>query len=96
MTVTIKNNGSVAGKEVVQIYVRDLVSSVVTPVRQLKAFRKETIEPGNTKNVTLTFLVNDLYLYNQNMKRIVEPGEFELQIGAASDDIKIIRKIRVK
>jgi beta-glucosidase len=96
VTVTIKNNGSVAGKEVVQIYVRDLVSSVVTPVRQLKAFRKETIEPGNTKNVTLTFLVNDLYLYNQNMKRIVEPGEFELQIGAASDDIKIIRKIRVK
>jgi beta-glucosidase len=50
----------------------------------------------NLLNITLTFPVNELYLYNQNMKYIVEPGEFELQIGAASDDIKIIRKIRVK
>jgi len=93
--VNIKNAGSVDGKEVVQLYVRDVVSSVVTPIKQLKAFQKVAVKAGETKSVRLTLPINDLFLYNKEMKRVIESGEYELQIGAASNDIKITKKITV-
>ncbi|MCK9639975.1 MAG: glycoside hydrolase family 3 C-terminal domain-containing protein [Prolixibacteraceae bacterium] len=93
--VKIQNKGIIDGKEVVQLYVRDVVSSVVTPVKQLKAFSKVLVKAGEIRTVRLTLPVNELSLYNQSMKKVVEPGEFELQIGAASDDIKITRTITV-
>lgn len=93
--VKIQNSGATDGKEVVQLYVRDLVSSVVTPIKQLKAFDKVFVKAGEIKTVRLTLPIKELYLYNQNMKKVVEPGEFELQIGAASDDIKITKMISV-
>ena len=93
--VKIKNTGSIDGKEVVQLYVRDVVSSVVTPVRQLKAFQKVSVKAGEMMTVRLTLTINDLFLYNKDMKRVIEPGEYELQIGAASNDIKITKKITV-
>jgi Beta-glucosidase-related glycosidases len=93
--VKIKNVGNVNGKEVVQLYVRDVVSSVVTPIKQLKAFSKVLVKVGDTQTVRLTLPISELSLYNKDMKRVVEPGEFELQIGAASDDIKITKKIIV-
>ena len=93
--VKIKNIGKVDGKEVVQLYVRDVVSSVVTPIKQLKAFQKVSVKAGETSTVRLTLPIDDLFLYNQEMKRVVEPGDYELQIGAASNDIKITKKITV-
>ena len=93
--VKVKNTGSIDGKEVVQLYVRDIVSSVVTPVKQLKAFKKEFIKAGDAKTVRLSLPINDLFLYNKDMKRIVESGQYELQIGTASDDIKIRKTITV-
>lgn len=95
INVIIKNAGSMDGKEVVQLYVRDLVSSVVTPVKQLKAFSKVPVKAGETQTVHLTLPIEELSLYNSKMKKVVEPGEFELQIGAASDDIRITKKITV-
>lgn len=96
ITVTIENVGKWDGKEVVQLYVRDKVSSVATPIQQLKAFRKELIKTGESKQVKLQLPIAELALYDARMKETVEPGEFEIQIGAASDDIRIKRVIIVK
>ena len=93
--VKIKNTGTVDGKEVVQLYVHDIVSSVVTPVKQLKAFSKVMIKAGEIKIVRLTLPISELALINQQMRKVVEPGDFELQIGAASNDIKITKTISV-
>ena len=93
--VSLKNTGKRAGKEVVQLYVRDIVSSVVTPVKQLKAFAKPLIKPGETKEVVLKLPIQELALYDIRMKRVVENGEYELQIGSASDDIKLRKTITV-
>jgi len=93
--VKIKNSGNADGKEVIQLYVRDMVSSVVTPIKQLKAFKKIFLKAGEEKFIRLVLPISELALFNQQMKRVVEPGEFELQIGAASDDIKIRKSIFV-
>jgi beta-glucosidase len=93
--VKVKNTGSRDGKEVVQLYVRDVVSSVVTPVKQLKGFNKVLIKAGETVNVRLILPINELFLYNQEMKRVVEPGEFRLMIGSSSEDIRLKKNIWV-
>jgi len=93
--VKVKNTGDIEGKEVVQLYVHDIVSSVVVPVKQLKGFDKVLLKAGETKTVRFTLPISELSLINQNMKKVVEPGDFELQIGAASNDIKITKKITV-
>lgn len=85
--VDIKNTGKRDGKEVVQLYVRDKVSTVVTPIRQLRDFEKVLIKTGSTRTVQLKVAVKDLYIVDAENKRMVEPGEFELQIGTASDNI---------
>lgn len=75
--------------------VRDLVSSVVTPVRELKRFSKVLIRSGETKRITFELPVKELALWNINMKEVVEPGEFELQVGSASDNILLRKRIIV-
>ncbi len=96
VTVKIRNIGNKDGLEVPQVYVRDVKSSVVTPVQELKAFKKILIKKGETTTVTLSIPVAELALYDKNMKRIVEPGAFELQIGRASDDIRIKKIVTVE
>ena len=91
----IKNVGECAGKEVVQVYVRDVVSSVVTPIRQLKGFDKREIAPGETSTFRVDIPVTELYLTDEQGNRYLEPGKFEIQIGAASDDIKHTKEIWV-
>jgi beta-glucosidase len=93
--VKIKNTGTVDGKEVVQLYVHDVVSSVVVPVKQLKGFDKELLKAGETKTVRFILPISELSLINQQMKKVVESGDYELQIGAASNDIKITKIITV-
>ncbi|SFO85014.1 beta-glucosidase [Chitinophaga sp. YR627] len=96
IAVDVKNTGNRDGKEVIQVYVRDRVSSVATPVQQLKAFSKELIPKGQTRTVQLEIPVSELGLYNERMKYVVEPGAFELQIGAAADNIHFTKVIQVK
>ncbi|AYL93890.1 glycoside hydrolase family 3 N-terminal domain-containing protein [Mucilaginibacter celer] len=94
--VEIENTGNRDGKEVVQLYVRDKVSSVATPVQQLKAFKKELIKAGARVKINLHVPVSELGLYNDRMKYVVEPGEFDIQVGGASNQIVFHKTVSVK
>lgn len=93
--VEVENTGSRDGKEVVQLYVRDKFSSVATPVKQLKAFKKQLISAGKRAKFILEVPVSELGLYNEKMEYVIEPGEFELQIGSGSEEIYFKKTIRV-
>lgn len=99
-TVTVKvkvtNTGDREGKETVQLYVRDVVSSVSTPVQQLKGFKKISLKPGESEVVEIKLPMKELALWNTRMEEVVEPGDFELQVGSASDDIRLKDVITVK
>lgn len=96
VTVEVENTGTRDGKEVVQLYVRDKVSSVATPIQQLKAFKKELIKAGKRIKITLEVPISELALFNTRMEEVVEPGEFEIQVGSASDCIHFRKTIMVK
>jgi beta-glucosidase len=89
VSVDVRNTGSRAGKETVQLYVRDVVSSVTTPVFELRGFGKVALGPGEKATLTLTLTPRDLALYDAGMKRVVEPGAFEVMVGASSADIRL-------
>jgi beta-glucosidase len=93
--IRVMNTGNRDGAEVVQLYVHDRVSSVETPVQALKAFRKVFLKAGEAQDVTLTLPISQLYLYNKALKKVVEPGDFDIQVGAASDDIRAHANITV-
>ena len=92
----VKNTGKVAGKEVVQLYLRDEVASVVQPVKQLKHFQKIMLKPGDEKTVTFDITSDDLSLVNINMQKVVEPGAFKVMLGASSADIRLEGKVVVE
>lgn len=94
--IKIRNSGDRDGLEVPQVYIRDVVSSVATPIHELKGFSKLLIRKGETASSEITIPVSELSLYDKDMKRVVEPGLFELQIGRASDDIRIKKTISVE
>lgn len=85
-SVDLTNTGKYTGTEVVQLYVRDKVGSVTRPVKELKGFRRVTLQPGETKTVTFDLPVSDLAYWNIDMKKVVEPGEFTLWLGTNSDE----------
>lgn len=87
-TVSITNTGKVAGEEVVQMYIRDLVASITRPVKELKGFLRVKLQPGETKTATFTITEDDLKFYNSELKWIAEPGEFKVFIGSNSRDVK--------
>jgi beta-glucosidase len=82
----VTNTGGVAGAEVVQLYVRDIVSSVTRPMKQLKDFQRVFLKAGESKRVSFSITPEKLSFYDRNMNYIVEPGEFELMIGNSSRD----------
>ncbi|MDR0582632.1 MAG: glycoside hydrolase family 3 C-terminal domain-containing protein [Prevotellaceae bacterium] len=88
ISIDVKNTGARAGKEVVQLYSSDLYASLIPDVKRLRRFEKITLEPGETQTVTFKFTLNDLSFVNLENKRVVEPGDFELLVGASSEDIK--------
>ena len=89
VTIPVKNTGSVAGKEVVQLYVGDEKCSVLRPVKELKAFQKITLAPGEEKEVTFTITPDDLKFYDEAVGGwTAEPGKFKAYIGASSADIR--------
>ena len=91
----VANSGKVAGDEVPQLYVRDLVASIVRPLKSLKAFTRITLKPGEKQRITFTLTPDDLSFLDDNMKPIVEPGIFDVMVGASSDDIRLDGKIEV-
>jgi beta-glucosidase len=90
VSVDVRNTGRRAGDEVVQLYVRDKVSSVTRPVKELKAFRRVTLAPGERKTVRLTLTPRSLQMWNDKMERVVEPGEFEIMTGSNSANLKSV------
>ncbi|GHU68299.1 beta-glucosidase [Bacteroidia bacterium] len=92
----VKNTSAVDGAEVSQLYINDKVSSVEIPEKQLKGFSKNFIKTGETKNITIMLSPEHLSLINAEMKRVVEPGEFEMMVGASSDDIRLRKILTVK
>jgi len=88
VSVEVRNTGAVAGDEVVQLYVRDVVSSVTRPVKELKGFRRVTLAPGASTNVSFDLDREAFALWDSNMKRVVEPGEFTIYAGPNSVDLK--------
>lgn len=82
----VTNTGKFAGTEVVQLYIRDRVSSVTRPVKELKGFERVFLEPGETKTVSFEISPELLAFYDINMDYVVEPGEFEIMVGPSSRD----------
>ncbi len=82
LSVDIKNTGNMFGEEVVQLYIRDLVASVARPVKELKGFKKIGLKPGEVKTVVFKVGTKELQFYTANKKWEVEPGDFELFVGA--------------
>jgi beta-glucosidase len=78
---TVTNTGELAGDEVILVFLTDLVSSVTTPVKKLVSFKRISLAPGESKNVEFTVTMDDMSLLDKNMKKMVEPGEFELIMG---------------
>ena len=87
-SVTVTNNSKVDGREVVQLYIRDLVGSITRPVKELKGFQKIELKAGEAKTVSFTIGVNDLKFYNGDLKFVAEPGDFKIFIGGNSRDVK--------
>jgi beta-glucosidase len=95
LRVTVKNTGQRAGAEVVQLYIEDLVSSVATPIKQLRGFRKVTLQPAEATTCVFELSPDDLALYDQQLRRVVEPGQFRVMVGASSEDIRLRSEFEV-
>jgi beta-xylosidase len=89
--VDVKNTGNLEGSEVVQMYIRDAVSSVTRPVKELRGFKKISLNSGETKTVAINILPEHLAFTNIDMKYVVEPGDFEIMIGNSSRDKDLVK-----
>ena len=93
---TVKNIGDRAGDEVAQLYVHDEVASIARPVTELKGFQRVSLAAGETTSVQLRLTSKALSLWNSQMKQVVEPGTFEIRIGASSQDIRLRTTLTVE
>jgi len=87
VSVDVKNVGNLDGDEVVQLYVNDVYSSVTTPEKTLRGFKRLNVKKGETKNVEFTLTKDELGLYNRQLQFVVEPGDFEVMVGGNSTDV---------
>jgi len=87
-SVNITNTGTRAGKETVQLYIRDMAGSITRPVKELKGFQQVTLQPGESKKVSFNISVDDLKFYNSELKYLFEPGDFKVFIGTNSEEVK--------
>lgn len=96
LTFTLKNTGSRDGDEVVQLYIRDLLSTVARPVMELKGFQRIRLKAGESKKVSFSITPELLSMLNQEMQTVVEPGDFRIMVGASSRDIRLKGNLQVK
>lgn len=95
VSVTVKNSGKYDGEEIVQLYIRDLVASVVRPVKELKDFKKISLKAGESQVVRFVIDRKILSFYSpqpsdsRQMNLVAEPGDFNIMIGASSKDIRL-------
>ena len=96
VSVDVTNSGKREGKEVVQLYIDDLISSMVTPIIQLKGFEKIDLMPGEKKTVNFTLTSEHLALLDAHMESVVEPGAFKVMVGSSCEDIRLEGEFNVK
>jgi beta-glucosidase len=90
VSVEVTNTGTRAGEEVVQLYLRDRVSSVTRPIRELKGFSRLSLQPGETRSVSFTLTPDDLSFLDVHMQRVVEPGLFDVMVGGSSAQLESV------
>nr|WP_305888624.1 glycoside hydrolase family 3 N-terminal domain-containing protein [Methylomonas sp. SURF-2] len=90
VSVKVKNTGKLAGKEAVLVYLHDLVGSVTRPVKQLKAFKKVELQPGEQQTLSFTLTPEDMSFIGVDKRRIVEPGEFDVMVGAETARFNVV------
>jgi beta-glucosidase len=86
--VSVTNTGSYDGQETVQLYIRDMVGSVVRPVRELKGFQQVFLKAGESKQLSFSLTVEDLRFYNDRLQHIFEPGDFKVYAGGNPRELK--------
>lgn len=96
VSARVTNTGARPGDEVVQLYLNDVLSSVSRPVKELRGFQKVLLKPGEQKEVEFTLSFEDLSLLDQNLRRVIEPGTFEVMIGASSQDVRLKGNFEVR
>lgn len=96
VSVDITNNGKIAGKEVVQMYLGNKINSVTTPVIELKGFDKISLKPGETQIVQFTIKPEDIAIWNLDMKQVIEPGKFDVMIARSAEDVVLKRTLEYK
>lgn len=96
VTFEVGNTGEREGDEVAQLYIHDLVASVARPVKELKRFKRVTLKPGEWKKISFELAPDDLAFYDINMRKVVEPGEFEVMVGSSSEDIRLRGRFELK
>lgn len=89
ISVDVQNTGAVTGDEVVQLYLSDRIGSVTRPVKELKGFKRLTLQPGEKKTLTFMVPVSHLGFYNRGMEYVVEPGTVDVMLGSSSADIRV-------
>jgi beta-glucosidase len=95
ISAEIKNTGNRAGSEVVQLYLRDKISTVVRPVKELKGFTRIVLQPGESARVSFTLTYDELKMLDKHLDWIVEPGEFDILLGSSSGDIRLEGTLRI-
>ena len=90
VSVTIKNTGAREGVEIAQLYIRDCISFVTRPVKELKGFKRVALKAGESKRITFTLTPEHLQYYNLEMERVVEPGTFKVMVGGSSRDKNLL------
>ncbi|WP_427451548.1 glycoside hydrolase family 3 N-terminal domain-containing protein [Litorimonas sp. WD9-15] len=90
VSIDVTNSGDVAGDEIVQMYIRDKISSVTRPVKELKGFERVSLEAGETKTVSFDIGPKALRFYDINMNRVVEPGAFDVMVGNSSQNLQTV------
>lgn len=89
ISLAVQNVGQVSGEEVVQLYIHDVLASIPRPVKELKGYKRLTLEPGEVKRVTFHLPVDQLAFYNLDMKLVLEPGQIEVMVGSSSQDTRL-------
>jgi beta-glucosidase len=95
VSFTLRNTGKVAGEEVAQFYIQDLVAQPLRPVKELKGFQKVALKPGESRTINFNIDKDELSFYNDNLEWITQPGTFRLMIGGASDKIALERRFEL-
>jgi len=95
VSLNVENVGKLTGDEVVQLYVRDEYSSIARPLMMLRGFRRITLKPGEKTTVEFKLTLDDLAMYNAELRRIVEPGTYQVLVGSSSMDIRLMGRFTI-